>query len=513
MAAERTDASAPGLSQAEQGKRMKTGEPRPAGREPGKARGGGPHLAHAKSLQDFWERTVPEEVTRAQRKGLQRQWESQLQEFMKALEPPNAERKSPQVPRPRPRTSVQAFRSPFEGTADSRRLPRAVQLLGVENLQAKESLVAQGKMDGKKAPGEVLAEEPVSSRIECQLFRQFAYQEAEGPREACRHLRRLCHQWLKPERHTKEQILELVVLEQFLAVLPPEMQSWIAECSPQTCAQAVILAEDFLLKQQENEAREEQVMSPFEESPPQKGLLDPWQRPQVGELTLEGGAEASLLGEDNEKICRKARNPLGSSGRKAPSWLPSGRAEPNASPCPERAEASESPYENRLEKGVGQFINSQGTYEDLDESLVPPAAPPSERGHGCHVCGKAFRRRSNLIAHERTHSGEKWYNCSDCGKSFVSRAAFLIHQRVHTGEKPYKCSYCGKGFNTGSSLTRHKRIHTGEKPYECLGCGKRFSDYSNFIVHKRIHTGEKPYECSVCGKRFSDNSNFIKHHH
>ncbi|XP_060094608.1 uncharacterized protein LOC132571832 [Heteronotia binoei] len=515
MAAEHTEASAPGLSQAEQEKRMKTEERRPAGPEPGKGGGEDPRHIHSKSLRDFWERTVPEEVTREPRKGLQRQWESQLQEFMKALEPPKSERDSPQIPGPLPRTNARAFRSPFEGTTDSSRLPRDPQLLpdlGLEDLQAKGSLAAQDKMDCKKATGEVLIEETINSHVECRLFRQFGYQEAEGPREACRHLRRLCHQWLKPERHTKEQILELVVLEQFMAILPPEMQSWIGECSPQTCAQAVILAEDFLLKQQENETQEEQVMSPFEEVSAQKVLMDPWRRSRIGELALEGGAKASLLG-DGKKICRKERNLLGSSGGLAPSWMLSGRAELNASHCPDQGETSESLYENHLEKGVGKFINSQGTYEDLDESLMQQIIPPGERDNSCHVCGKAFRRRSNLIAHERTHSGERWYNCSDCGKSFVSRAAFLIHQRVHTGEKPYKCSYCGKGFNTGSSLTRHKRIHTGEKPYECSGCGKRFSDYSNFIVHKRIHTGEKPYECSVCGKRFSDNSNFIKHHH
>nr|XP_056723141.1 zinc finger and SCAN domain-containing protein 21-like [Euleptes europaea] len=515
MAAEHTDASALGLSQAEQGKGMKTGEQRPAGPEPRKGRGKDPRLIHAESIQDFWKRTVPEEVTREQRKGLQRQWESHLQEFMKALEPPNSEGESLPIRGPLPRNNTRGFRTPFEGTANSGQLAKDAPFLpdlSIEALPAKESVAAQDKSDCEKVKEEVSMEETISSYGEGQLFRQFGYQEAEGPREACRHLRRLCHQWLKPERHTKEQILELVVLEQFLAILPPEMQSWIGECSPQTCAQAVVLAEDFLMRQQENETQEEQVMSPFEEDPAQKVLPDPWRKPCFGELPPAGDAEASFLG-DNKKMCRKEKNPLESSVGLAPSWMLSGRAELSTSHCPDRGEPSESPYDNHPQRGVGKFINSQGAYEDLDESIMQQMLPPGARDNSCHVCGKAFRRRSNLIAHERTHSGERWYNCSDCGKSFVSRAAFLIHQRVHTGEKPYKCSYCGKGFNTGSSLTRHKRIHTGEKPYECLGCGKRFNDYSNFIVHKRIHTGEKPYECSVCGKRFSDNSNFIKHHH
>uniref|UniRef100_A0A8D2J0T2 SCAN box domain-containing protein n=1 Tax=Varanus komodoensis TaxID=61221 RepID=A0A8D2J0T2_VARKO len=85
--------------------------------------------------------------------------------------------------------------------------------------------------------------EELGRLIDC--FRQFRYQEAKGPREACRKLRALGQRWLQPEKHTKEQILELLILEQFLAILPQDMQSWVRECSPKTCAQAVDLAEGF----------------------------------------------------------------------------------------------------------------------------------------------------------------------------------------------------------------------------------------------------------------------------
>ncbi|XP_029409601.1 piggyBac transposable element-derived protein 1 [Nannospalax galili] len=62
----------------------------------------------------------------------------------------------------------------------------------------------------------------------CRLqFWQFHYQEVPGPREALAQLRELCHQWLKPETHTKEQIFELLVLEQFLIILPKELHTWV----------------------------------------------------------------------------------------------------------------------------------------------------------------------------------------------------------------------------------------------------------------------------------------------
>ncbi|XP_069854008.1 zinc finger protein 496-like isoform X1 [Dipodomys merriami] len=81
---------------------------------------------------------------------------------------------------------------------------------------------------------------PESSR---RLFRRFRYQEAAGPREALHRLWDLCRGWLRMERHTKEQILELLVLEQFLAILPWEIQSWVRAQEPENGEQAVAAVE------------------------------------------------------------------------------------------------------------------------------------------------------------------------------------------------------------------------------------------------------------------------------
>ena len=78
-----------------------------------------------------------------------------------------------------------------------------------------------------------------------QSFRRFCYQEASGPQEALSHLRQLCRQWLQPEVHTKEQILELLVLEQFLNILPAEIQARARHRCPVSSKEIVTLVEDF----------------------------------------------------------------------------------------------------------------------------------------------------------------------------------------------------------------------------------------------------------------------------
>uniref|UniRef100_F6Z334 Zinc finger and SCAN domain containing 23 n=1 Tax=Equus caballus TaxID=9796 RepID=F6Z334_HORSE len=86
---------------------------------------------------------------------------------------------------------------------------------------------------------------PHTREIFRRRFRHFCYQETPGPREALRRLQELCRQWLRPEVNSKEQILELLVLEQFLTILPEELQAWVREHRPGSGEEAVTVLENL----------------------------------------------------------------------------------------------------------------------------------------------------------------------------------------------------------------------------------------------------------------------------
>ena len=66
-------------------------------------------------------------------------------------------------------------------------------------------------------------------------FRTFSSSDESDPINALRRLRELCGLWLRPDLHTKEQMVDRLVLEQFVMCMPPDIQVLVKSCGAETC--------------------------------------------------------------------------------------------------------------------------------------------------------------------------------------------------------------------------------------------------------------------------------------
>ncbi|XP_058147245.1 zinc finger protein 449-like [Dasypus novemcinctus] len=402
--------------------------------------------------------------------------------------------------------------------------------------------------------GSMLQEYDSDCEVFRQRFRQFQYEEAAGPREAFNKLWELCWQWLQPHIRSKEQMLELLVLEQFLSILPTEIETWVRLYSPGRREKILALI-DALERELEipkkQVGREEkpledlapvgmacipqdihmkslacQVMGPSQEAT----LAEAW-FPQAWQQELNYGAAGACQHfpepgpgypvpkpdprfplEHREEPWVKALQ-----DSKEMNHLPDSKIgfdvgrENEGDTSKQKALENMYPFTITLEDNALHGSLLQKNYEQLGyqwNNLPEVVKTDVTRlvDHQNHSLGEKYESANlnetlNFRSHKKSSPAEKPHQCSQGGKCFA-QDLLTWYQRMHSGEGPHKCHECRKGFLHSSHLLRHQRVHTGERPYECSICKKRFTGWSYLMGHQGTYSEAEEYTCLECGKRF-----------
>ncbi|XP_051840711.1 zinc finger protein 263-like isoform X2 [Antechinus flavipes] len=436
-------------------------------------------------------------------------------------------------------------------------------------------LIVKLEEDGSSEQEISIADHRTSPEFCHQCFRHFCYQQAAGPRQAFIQLQELCHRWLRPEIHSKEQILELLVLEQFLTILPGDIQTRVREQHPESGEEAVTLVEEL---QKEHERCRQQVTIhgqgqavPLKETSPLRAAQEPpnfklepsdiEQSPCLGLQELLGpspnGGPQSLQERASSTpwvsiLTSKAKGTKDkeTTGSQLPvtfedvavylsqeEW---GHQELSKKALSREAmqenyehvvtlesqisnqdpatlvEQKEKPWDPNLqcvkEQGSARISSIEEKKENKEENS------PSE-----HFVEKqpqdmpSGHSEIEVCWTPEQEKSEGQYTPSPeerLGKSTawaLGSSELIRPKKSHPGEKLHKCPVCEKNFSNNSNLIRHQKIHIGERPCKCSECGKGFSRSSHLVIHERTHQRERFYPFSEYGGTVN-NSTVITNH-
>ncbi|XP_028637717.1 zinc finger protein 446 [Grammomys surdaster] len=396
-------------------------------------------------------------------------------------------------------------------------------------------------------------EEPEAARLR---FRGFCYEEVEGPREALAQLRELCHQWLQPESSSKDQMIELLVLEQFLGVLPPEIQAWVRGQRPGSPEEAAALVEELqhnpgqlldwitahILKPkmlplvQKTESSGSHHISAATESSkaaPAEAPQDTWieRSTQINcsvkeEIVADGqemeSPSALLPAQDPEGYLEHQETAsvsfqpgriqewgLLDSSQKELCWdvvpekydtvvsqasLP--LLQPETHVDSELRPKQETPHKGP--ESLGSHPPEMGAIADL--KLVQ--ATPSERQSPCK--DPPGLSPTPLLEVPDRPTPRKLYVCEQCGLSFDWKSVFIIHLRTHRS---------GPGLERPSQVTWEPTMRRSPslRGYTCTECGRSFSWKSQLVIHRKSHAGQPRHFCRDCGCSFDWKFQLVVH--
>ncbi|XP_078020631.1 uncharacterized protein LOC144459818 [Epinephelus lanceolatus] len=156
------------------------------------------------------------------------------------------------VPRLEEGDDIEQYLTTFERLAVAYQWPEvewAVRLIPHLTGKARAAYVAKAaeeSSDYKKVKEAILAKYEINEEVYRQRFREPDIHPNESPKEFYNRLKDLYDKWIQPAKRTKEQIGEILILEQFYRSLSPELRVWVKERDPESARNATELVETFL---------------------------------------------------------------------------------------------------------------------------------------------------------------------------------------------------------------------------------------------------------------------------
>ena len=133
--------------------------------------------------------------------------------------------------------------------------------------------------------------------------------------------------------------------------------------------------------------------------------------------------------------------------------------------------------------------------------------------HLCELCEASYKTKGSLKQHYLTaHTDTCKFTCDICGKNFKRSSQLNAHHKVHTDSRPFECEICWQRLqNERPKLQVHMNWHNNIRPFACTICSKTFLTKGNLDKHQTVHTKIYKHSCEHCGHGSPDFSQLRRH--